>query len=164
MKIKPTGITKKAPALTIEIRKADETDPEVVRQFYTLSVQARKGLPNVNDKYFGHYLIPISKTQESVDSVLICEKFTVFFQMTVSPTTHGMKFKGIADILRELPANAKENVRIVFVLPAGDKKMKKFGRQNITHIPQGTADEEIKLLESYPQYVYRLSLKGLDKV
>jgi hypothetical protein len=102
----------KPSAFTIDIRKVDDADPEVVRRFYTLSVRARKGSPNVNDKYFGHYLIPISKTQESVYSVLISENFTAFFQMTVPPTRDGIKFKGIADILRELPAKCTHCVRV----------------------------------------------------
>ena len=162
MKIKPIGITTTAPTLTIVIHKVNETYPEVVRYFYTLSVRAFKGSPDVNDKYFGHYLIPISKTQGSVDSVLISQNFTVLFRMTVSPRKHGIKFQGIVDILKDLPANAKKDVRIVFVLPTGDKEIKSVGRMNITHIPQGTPAEEIRLVESYPQYVYRLSFKGLN--
>jgi hypothetical protein len=152
---KPSRQTKKGPSLTITI---SEADPKVVHYFYTLSVRAGKGSPNVDVKYFGQYLIPISKTQQSIDALLICRKFTILFQMTVSPKKHGIKFQGIADVLKDLPANAKRDVRIVFVLPAGDKE-KDFGRQDITHIPQGASREQIALFESFPQYVYRLSFK-----
>jgi hypothetical protein len=84
--------------------------------------------------------------------------------MTVSPTQRDINFQGIMDILQELPANAKKNVRIVFVLPSGDKKTKSFGCKNITHIPQGTPDEMIKLVESFPQCVYRLPLQSVNEI
>ena len=72
----------------------------------------------------------ISKTQESVDAVVITAYFTVFLQMTVM-TRHGIKLNGILDLLKELPANAKKNLRIVFILLSDDKETRLFKRQKI---------------------------------
>jgi hypothetical protein len=82
--------------------------------------------------------------------------------MTVS-SKHGIKLNGILDLLRELPANAKKNLRILFVLPSDDKETASFGRQKIL-IPQGASPEDIALVTSIPQYVYRLSLKTVNKL
>jgi hypothetical protein len=83
--------------------------------------------------------------------------------MTVS-SKHGIKLNGILDLLKELPANAKKNLRILFVLvPSDDKETASFGRQKIL-IPQGASPEDIALVTSIPQYVYRLSLKTVNKL
>jgi hypothetical protein len=155
MKIQPSGITEKK-SFTVHI---SEANPAVVRHFYTLSIRASKGSPNVDDKYFDQYLIPVSKTQESVDSLVITRKRTVFFQMTVKPGQHGMKIQGILNILNELPANAKRNIAIVFVLPSGDQETRKFGLQKVTNIPPGTSAGMIELVEKFPQYTYRFPLE-----
>ena len=154
MKVRPTALTLGAAPLILDIHKPN---PKIVRRFYSLCVRASSGSPNADKRYFNQYLIPISKTQESVDSVIITQHFTAFLQMTVS-TRHGIKLKGILDLLNELPANAKKNLRIVFILPSDDEETRSFKRQKIIS-PQGASDEDIKQVASIPQYVYRLSLK-----
>jgi hypothetical protein len=77
VKVKATGITPKAPPLTFDIHVPNST---VAHRFYTLSVRAAYRSPNADSKYFGQYLLPISKTQESVDAVVITKHFTVFLQ------------------------------------------------------------------------------------
>ncbi len=153
MRIKPTAITPNAPLLVLDIHKAN---PQVARQFYMLSVRAAPRSQNADATYFGQYLLPISKTQESVDAVVITKDFTVFLQMTVT-TRHGIKLNGILDLLKELPANAKKNLRIVFVLPSDDKETQSFGRQKIIS-PQGASVKDVAQVNSIPQYVYRLPL------
>jgi len=154
MKIRPTALTPGDPPLVLDIHKPN---PKIDRRFYSLSVRASSGSRNADKKYFNQYLLPISKTQESVDSVVITPYFTAFLQMTVS-TRHGIKLNGILDLLDELPANAKKNLRIVFILPLDDEETRSFKRQKIIS-PQGASDEDIKRVASIPQYVYRLPLK-----
>jgi len=159
MKIEPTAITPNAPRLVLDIQKAN---PDIAGRFYTLSVRAAPRSQNAHKKYFGQYLLPISKIQESVDAVVITAYFTVFLQMTVT-TRHGIKLNGILDLLKELPANAKKNLRIVFVLPSDDKETRSFGHQKIIS-PQGASDKDIAQATSIPQYVYRLPLKTFNKL
>jgi hypothetical protein len=118
MRIEPTPITPKAPHLVFDIHKAN---PNINRRFYTLSVRAAPRSRTAHAKYFGQYLLPISKTQESVDAVVIYKYFTVFLQMTVTARP-GIKLDGILDLLKELPSNAKKQLFIVFVLPSDDEE------------------------------------------
>lgn len=159
MRIEATAITPNAPDLVFNIHKAD---PQVARQFYTLSVRVAPRSQKVHPMYFGQYLLPISKTQESIDAMVITMYFTVFLQMTVT-TRHGIKLNGVLDLLKELPATAKKNLRILFVLPLDDEETRSFGRQRIIS-PQGALDEDIAVVESIPQYVYRLPLKTFKEL
>jgi hypothetical protein len=159
MRIEPTPITPKAPHLVFDIHKAN---PNINRRFYTLSVRAARRSQTAHAKYFGQYLLPISKTQESPDALVIYQYFTVFLQMTVSPK-HCIKLNGILDLLKELPANAKKKLYIVFVLPSDDKETQSFGPQNIIS-PQDARAEEITLVSSIPQYVYRLPLRTFNEL
>ena len=124
MKVRPTALTPGAPPLILDIHKPN---PKIGRRFYSLCVRASSGSPNADKKYFNQYLLPILKTQESIDSL---RHFTAFLKMTVS-TRHGTKLNGILDLLDELPANAKKNLRIVFILPSDDKETRSFKRQKI---------------------------------
>jgi len=128
----------------------------VVRLFYTLSVRAAPGSQKAHAKYFNQYLLPMSKTQESLDAVVIAEHFTALLQMTVS-ARHGIKLNGILDLLNDLPANPRKNLRIVFVLPSDDKETRSFKCQSITY-PQGASEKDIAVVAGIPQYVYRLPL------
>ena len=159
MRIEPTAITPNAPSLVLDIHKAD---PNISRRFYTLSVRAASRSQTAHTKYFGQYLLPISKTQDSVDAVIIYKYFTVFLQMTVT-AKHGIKLDGILDLLKELPANAKKKLFIVFVLPSDDRETRSFGRQKII-IPQGASAKDIALVSGIPQYVYRLPLSMFNEL
>jgi len=159
MRIEPNAITPNAPPLVLDIHKAD---PNIPRRFYTLSVRAAPRSKTAHTKYFGQYLIPISKIQDSVDAVVIYKYFTVFLQITVT-AKHGIKLDGILDLLKELPANAKKELFIVFVLPSDDKETRSFGRQKII-TRQGASAKDIALVSSIPQYVYRLPLKMFNEL
>jgi hypothetical protein len=159
MRIEPTAVTPNAPLLVLDIHKAD---PNIPRRFYTLSVRAAPRSRTAHAKYFGQYLLPISKTQESVDAVVIYKYFTVFLQMTVTARP-GIKLDGILDLLKELPSNAKKQLFIVFVLPSDDEETRSFGRQKIIP-PQGASAEDIALVSSIPQYVYRLPLRTFNEL
>jgi len=159
IRIKPTPITPNAPHIVFNIDKANIN---IDRRFYTLSVRAAPRSQTAHAKYFGQYLLPISKTQESLDALVIYQYSTVFLQMTVS-TKHCIKLNGILDLLKELPANAKKNLYIVFVLPSDDKETQSFGPQKII-FPQGARVEDIALVSGIPQYVYRLPLKRFNEL
>jgi hypothetical protein len=66
----------------------------------------------------------------------------------------GMDFKGIVTILHELPANAKKDIRLLFVVPDGES-MNSFERQAI-YFPIGTSEEDKYMVARFAQYVYRL--------
>ncbi len=68
MRIKPTALTSGAPPLILDVHKAN---PNVVRQFYTLSVRAASCSQKIHANYPNQYLLPMSKTQESLDAVVI---------------------------------------------------------------------------------------------
>jgi hypothetical protein len=130
------------PPLTIDICKADEADLEVIRYFYPLSVRARKGSPNVNDKYFCHYLIPISKTQDSVDSLLISNKI-----YGLLPNDTGAWYQVPKDRYYYEGASCQFRERRTHcVRVALDKAMRSFERQDVTHVPHGTPVEDIEVV------------------
>jgi len=159
MKIKPTALTPGAPPLILDIHKAN---PDVDRLFYTLSVRAAHGSQKVHAIYFNQYLLPMSKTQESLDAVVITEHFTALLQMTVS-ARHDIKLNGILDLLKDLPAKARKNLRIVFMVPSDDKGTQSFKCQAITY-PQGASEKDIALVTRIPQYVYRLPLNLFNEL
>jgi hypothetical protein len=159
MRIEPIAITPNAPPLVFDVHEAN---PNISRRFYTLSVRAAPRSQTAHIKYFGQYLLPISKTQKSVDAVVIYQYFTVFLQITVT-ARHGIKLDGILALLKELPANAKKKLYIVFVLPSDDKETRSFGHQKII-APQGASAIDIGLVSSIPQYVYRLPLKTFNEL
>ncbi len=72
--------------------------------------------------------------------------------MTVS-ARHGIKLNGILDLLEDLPANARKNLRIVFVLPLDNEETRLFKCQSITY-PQGVSDKDIALV-AHMYIVYR---------
>jgi hypothetical protein len=101
--------------------------------------------------------LPISKIQKFVDAMVIYKLFTVFLQMT----SHGIKLDGILDLLKELPAKAKQKLYIVFVLPSDDEATRSFDPQKIIS-PQGASAEDIELVTHIPQYVYHLPLEAFN--
>jgi hypothetical protein len=106
----------------------------------------------VGEEFLNQYLIPLSSTAETVDSVVILENVTVLFQMTVSPY-HGLNFKGITELTNELPASAKGRICIVFVVPDHETTRKPYQRQNIV-IPPGVSKDVSDPVVAYNQYVY----------
>jgi len=102
-------------------------------------------------------MIPLVKNKEFIDSLWLSERATVFFQMTASakPSTNS---HGLVDLLDELPANAKQNVCIVYVVPANDERTRNFKCQSIVH-PTGMVADKCRAVEKYPQYVYYCDYK-----
>jgi hypothetical protein len=129
--------------------------------FFSLDVRATKYSRSVNPDYLNRYLIPWSKICNSVDAMWISKDATVFLQMT-KQLRHGMNFEGIFVLYKELPYNACQNVCLLFVIP-DDECMASFHRQKI-HFPIGTNEEDRKLVEGFPQYVYRLSRERFNAV
>ena len=154
IRFQPEAVTADAPPHDNNILKMDEGDG----YFYNLSVRAGNGSREVNAKYLDRYMVPILKTKESVDSVWISGLFTVLFQMTVSPT-HLMKLRGIIELLAQqpqLPADAKRDVRIVFILPTKDEPTKIFTCQSI-ECPAGLPTSKVTIAEAadkFPRYVH----------
>ena len=152
IRFQPEAVTADAPPLDNNILKMDEGDG----YFYNLS---GNGSREVDVKYLDRYMVPISKTKEWVDSVWSSGLFTVLFQMTVSPT-HPMKLRGIIELLAQLPADAKRDVRIVFILPTKDEPTKIFKCQSI-ECPAGLPTSKVTIAEAvdkFPQYVHYVDL------
>jgi hypothetical protein len=156
-RFEPQPLTEGAPRIFIDILKVDK---EADGYFYTLSVRAKKGSRDVHAKYLNQYLIPVSKTQESVDAVWMSNECTAFLQMTVSPQ-HAVKLLEITTLTNELPFNATQNVCIVFVVPKGDKSTLDFKPQSIVY-PVGTLDDVVKKVLGYPQYVFYFDLDSVN--
>jgi hypothetical protein len=156
-KFSPRKLTYKAPNLTVDIIKFDN---EADGYFHSLSVQATTGANTVHSKYLKRYLVAVSKPEESVDSVWLGKNYTVFFQMTVNPN-HGLDGHEVMQLVNELPADARKDVRIVFVVPHHDEQTKKFERQKIT-FPMGTSQTQQDEVNGYPQYVYYFDLNRLQ--
>jgi hypothetical protein len=142
----PSKLMPTAPNLQIDIIKCDH---EAEGYFHSLSVRAAKGSRAVHSKYLKRYLVPISKTKESVDAVWLAKDSTAFFQATVNPN-HELKGNGITELLNELPNDAKKH----------DERTKNFKKQKIS-FPAGTPQAQISEVQSYPQYVYYFAIKSL---
>jgi hypothetical protein len=151
----PDKLTLDAPQLEINIIGFDN---EADGYFHCLEVRSAKGSRAIN-KYVQRYLVPISKTKESVDSVWLSTGCTVFFQVTVNPD-HGLKGHGITELVDEPPGDAKKNVYVVFVVPLDGERTKSFKHQKIT-FPTGTPQAKINLVEGYHQYLYFFDLDCL---
>ena len=125
--------------------------------FTQLNVRAYICLRDVGAEHYYRYYIPQMKTKESLDAVLFTQFFTVLFQITVPPT-HPINLQGIVDILREIPANAKKDVRIVFVVPDSDPSVQNYRHQMIRTRPTGYDADEKDMVERFPQYVYYINV------
>jgi hypothetical protein len=129
--------------------------------FHFLDVGAAPGSCEVHDKYLKRYLVAISKTKGSVDSVWLSKDRTVFFQVTVK-TNPGINGPGIIELVNELPSDARRNVSIVFVVPLSHKatELQSFKPQEVI-FPDGTPKEQIDQVAAYRQYVYYFDLRCL---
>ena len=152
----PEAMDNNAPSLLVQIKKVES---EAEGYFHTLAVRAGKGSQRVGEEFLNQYLIPLSSTAETVDSVDILENVTVFFQMTVSPF-HSLNLKGITELTNELPAHAKKRICIVFVVPDHETTCKPYKRQNIV-IPPGTPTHVSDPVVAYKQYVYYFPMDKL---
>jgi hypothetical protein len=152
-RLKPRHLIDKA-SFTIDIPKVDD---EADGYYHTLAVWAKPGSRDVSTQYLKRYMIPISKREESIDSIWISKDVTVLFQITVSPN-HPLKYRGLFETINSLPANAKKSILIVFLVPAGDEQTKNFKRQPID-FPAGTAEKEVEEANALAQYVYYLKVR-----
>jgi len=101
-----------APSLLVKIKKAKS---EAGGYFHTLSVWSAKGSQRVGKEFLNQYLIPLSSTTKTIDSIDILKNITVLFQITVSPS-HKLDLKGITELTNKLPAFVKKRICIVFVV------------------------------------------------
>ena len=155
----PEAMDDDVPSLLVQIKKAES---EAEGYFHTLSVRGDKGSQRVGKEFLNQYLIPLSSTAETIDSVVILENVTVLFQMTVSPS-HSLNLKGITELTNELPALAKKRICIVFVVPDHDttcKTCKPYKCQNIV-IPHGVPKHVSDPVVAYKQYVYYFPMNKL---
>ena len=152
----PEAMDNDAPSLLIQIKKSES---EAGGYFHTLADRAGKGSQRVGAEFLNQYLIPLSSTAETIDSVNILENVTVLFQMTVSPS-HSLNLKGITELTNELPAFAKKRICIVFVVPDHETTRKPYKRQNIV-IPHGVPKHVSDPVVAYKQYVYYFPMDKL---
>jgi len=152
----PEAMDDNAPSLRVKIKKAES---EAGGYFHTLSVRADKGSHRVGEEFLNQYLIPLSSTAETVDSIDILDDVTILFQMTVSPS-HNLNLKGITELTDELPAFAKKRICIVFVVPDHDITRKPYQRQKIV-IPRGMPEHVSDPVVAYNQYVYYFPMDKL---
>ena len=139
----PEAMDDDAPSLLVQIKKAESG---AGGYFHTLSVRA-------DEEFLNQYLIPLSSTAETIDSVYILKNITVLFQMTVSPS-HSLNLKGITELTDELPAFAKKRICIVFVVPDHETTRREpYQRQKID-IPHGVPKNVSDPVVAYNQYVY----------
>lgn len=135
IRLQPEGITEGAPRLDIEILGANGED----NGFYTLPVRGG----DIERGYLRQYMTPMSKLRggESADAVWVSENAVVFFRIAVEPYC-GVGLHEVEELVNELPDWLRECVYLVFVLPAGDKITKDFGRQEVRH-PAGTSQAAV---------------------
>jgi hypothetical protein len=148
-KFEPEAMDDDAPSLLVQIKKAES---EAGGHLHTLSKR-------VGEEFLNQYLIPLSSTAETIDSLDILENVTVLFQMTVSQS-HSLNLKGITELTNELPAFAKKRICIVFVVPDHDTTRKPYKRQNIV-IPRGVPKHVSDPVVAYKQYVYYFPMDKL---
>jgi hypothetical protein len=72
-----------SPTLDIKI---DSVKSEAGSYFHTLSVRKEARSRKVAVTFLNQYLIPLSSTAETIDSVYISKDVTVLFQITVTPS------------------------------------------------------------------------------
>ena len=140
-------------SLPLEI-KIDPARSEADGYFHTLSVRKEARSRKVAIDFLNQYLVPLSSTAETIDSVYISKDVTVLFQITVS-ASHDLNLKGISELTDELPFQAKQRICIVFVLPDHDTSLKPYKRQRIA-VPTGKSD--VTNAKGYHQYVYYADL------
>ena len=153
IKFSPQVMGSSSAALDIQI---DEVNDEAECYFHTLAVRTTARSRKVAVNFLNQYLIPLSSTAETIDSVYISRDVTVFFQITVSPS-HDLNLKGITELTDELPHDAKKRVCIVFVLPDRVTTVRPYKRQKIVS-PAGVLNS---VAEGYPQYVFYVDMNDI---
>jgi hypothetical protein len=152
----PDAMDDDAPTLDIEINPVES---EAGGYFHTLSVRKEARSRKVAITFLNQYLIPLSSTAETIDSVYISQDITVLFQITVSPS-HDLNLKGITELTDELPFEAKKRVCIVFVVPDHETTTSSYKRQKIV-APAGMSKDIVGKVVKYHQYVHYASMNGI---
>jgi hypothetical protein len=129
--------------------------------YHSLAVREKSGCQNVHPDFLNLYMTPISKTERSIDALIISPKYTTYlFQMTVG-LRHPINFRGLDEIVRNLPAKAQKDIRFVFIIPARGPLGEEFrGIQSAQGIdfPQKADEVKVKMFEGFPQYVCQLDV------
>jgi len=130
-------------------------------RYYSLSIREKQGSQNVHPDFLDLYMTPKSKIEPSIDGLFISSEYiTYLFQMTVS-RHHPINFQGLATVFDKLPARARQDVRLVFVIPAKGPSGEEYkGIQTVQSIdtPQNADAERVKRYKQLPQYVCRLDM------
>ncbi|KIM82692.1 hypothetical protein PILCRDRAFT_88384 [Piloderma croceum F 1598] len=103
--------------------------------------------------FLGLYMVPIAESEPSIDALFISSAYTtLLFQMTVSDR-HPVSFQGVDKIVNNLPAKARKDICIVFVIPARGSSGEAFrGIQSIQPIdtPQLADNSKVKEFTGFP--------------
>lgn len=130
-------------------------------RYYSLAIREKSGSQKVHPDFLGLYMTPVTKTEPSIDALYISPEYTtLLFQMTVSKH-HSVGFRGLKRVVDMLPAKAKNDIRIVFIIPAQDVSGKPYpGIHSIQSIdtPQNADTTMVTKFQQYPQYVCRLDI------
>jgi hypothetical protein len=128
-------------------------------RYYSLAIREKSGSQKVHADSLDLYMTPISKNEPSIDALFISSAYTtLLFQMTVS-AHHPVNFRGLDKVVNNLPAKARKDIRIVFVIPARGASGEVFrGIQSTQCIdaPQLADSAKVKTFTGFPQYVCRL--------
>lgn len=128
---------------------------------YSLAIRETSGSQKVHPDFLNLYLTPISKTERSIDALFISPAYITFlFQMTVS-RHHPINFRGLDEVIRNLPAKAQKDIRFVFIIPARGSLGEEFeGIQSTQSIdtPHNADRDKVERFKGFPQYVCRLDI------
>ena len=124
---------------------------EADRYFHTLSVRKEARSRKVAIAFLNQYLIPLSSTAETIDSVYISKDITVLFRITVSASD--VNLKGITELTHELPFEGTKRICIVFVVLDHETTWKPYKRKTIV-APAGISKVIFDKAVEYHQYVY----------
>ena len=129
--------------------------------YYSLAIRETSGSQMVHPDFLDLYLTPISKTERSIDTLFISPAYTTFlFQMTVSHQ-HPINFRGLDEVVRNLPATAQKDIRFVFIIPARGLSGEEFqGIRSTQRIdtPQKADKDKVEMFKGFPQYICRLDI------
>ena len=108
-----TALSGSDPDIEIDIPVANRK-----KRYYSLNIL---GSQNVHPDYLDLYMTPILEDESSVDALFISSAYnaTFLFQMTVS-RDHPINFRGLDEVVKNLPVNAQKKICIVFIVPAKD--------------------------------------------
>ena len=119
-----------------------------------LSVQKEARSRKVAITFLNQYLIPLSSTAETIDSVYISKDIAVLLQIMVS-LSHNLNLKGITELTDELPfkVNSEKDMYCL----CGETTLKPYKCRMIV-APAEISEVILSKVVEYHQYVYFISM------